>query len=203
MTIYTVIEPLWNQVFMYQNKSRKRILTAFRELLLHHDYCDITVLNIINQADVSKSTFYRHYTRKLDIFIDMHNGIFQTILQDFNTPEDWLHHKPHSAFIKMATIAVNKNGAGRSMIYMMGNDWGHASRLIRQNLADEIQLKLEAVFSEHTLLVPVADVSGAIAALHIDYITQLNQNSAAHSIEQQTQSLKNFTRAIINSSLKN
>ncbi len=54
----------------------------------------------------------------------MHNSIFQTILQDFNTPEDWLQHKPHSAFIKMTTIAVNKNGAGRSMIYMMGNDWG-------------------------------------------------------------------------------
>lgn len=186
---------------MHQNRSRSRILKAFRELLLNHDYCDISVLDIIETAEVGKSTFYRHYNRKLDVFIEMHKSIFHTIINDFNTAEDWLQHKPHSSFIKMAEIAVNKNGNGRSMIYKMGSDWPNASRLIRQTLALEIQLRLESVFSTADWKIPVEDVSGSIAALHIDYITQLNQRTGMHSIEQKTSSLQSITRAIINASL--
>ncbi|TCV20957.1 TetR/AcrR family transcriptional regulator [Vibrio crassostreae] len=187
---------------MKGNTSRNRILIAFRELLLIRDYCDITVSHIIEKAGVGKSTFYRCYNKKLDVFIEMHKIIFHSIFKNFNTKEEWLNHQPDISFVRMANIANNKSGNGRSMSYIMGSDWPNASRLIRYILANEIQLKLESVFGESAWLVPVSDVSGAIAALYIDYITLLSHNTREGTVEQRSHSLKIFTQSIIKESLK-
>ena len=45
-------------------KTRKAIYTAFLQLLNQEDYESITVQEIIDLADVGRSTFYSHYESK-------------------------------------------------------------------------------------------------------------------------------------------
>ncbi len=52
-----------------QRKTRAAILGAFRLLLEHTRYDHITVQNILEKADVGRSTFYAHFETK-DLLLD-------------------------------------------------------------------------------------------------------------------------------------
>ena len=47
-----------------QQKTRKNILIAFRNLLNRKNFCNITVQEIIDEANVGRSTFYSHFETK-------------------------------------------------------------------------------------------------------------------------------------------
>lgn len=48
-------------------KTRANIKNTFIELLLKKDFTDITVQNILDQALINRSTFYKHYSDKYEL----------------------------------------------------------------------------------------------------------------------------------------
>ena len=50
------------------NRTRKSLRDALIELILENHYDDITVQDILDRADVGRSTFYAHYRDKEDLF---------------------------------------------------------------------------------------------------------------------------------------
>ncbi len=69
-----------------QHKTRKAILCAFRALLEKKRYDKITVQEIIDAADVGRSTFYAHFETK-DLLLDaMCAEIFHHIFEDDPCP---------------------------------------------------------------------------------------------------------------------
>ncbi len=59
-----------------QRKSREAIYQAFSQLLLHKRYEQITVQDIIDEADISRSTFYAHFETKDMLLKAMCGDIF-------------------------------------------------------------------------------------------------------------------------------
>lgn len=49
-------------------RTRDALLAAFRDLVLEHGYDGITVLDVIERANVGRSTFYEHFENKDHIF---------------------------------------------------------------------------------------------------------------------------------------
>ncbi len=69
-----------------QKKTRREILSAFRSLLERKRYDRITVQEIIDGADVGRSTFYSHFETK-DLLLDaLCNEIFNHIFEDDPCP---------------------------------------------------------------------------------------------------------------------
>lgn len=62
-----------------QRKSREAIFRAFSNLLKHKRYEHITVQDIIDEADVSRSTFYAHFETKDMLLKAMCSDIFDHI----------------------------------------------------------------------------------------------------------------------------
>jgi AcrR family transcriptional regulator len=49
-------------------RTQDDLLTAFRDLVLSRGYDDVTVSDIVERANVGRSTFYEHFENKDDLF---------------------------------------------------------------------------------------------------------------------------------------
>lgn len=69
-------------------KTRTAIFNAFYKLIQKHDYSKISIQNIIDQANIGRSTFYEHFETKDELLhtmcLDMFNHIFQSRSTDEN-----------------------------------------------------------------------------------------------------------------------
>ncbi|MCR4867788.1 MAG: TetR/AcrR family transcriptional regulator [Lachnospiraceae bacterium] len=65
-----------------QKKTRKAIYGAFTELLKKESYSKITVQQIIDLADIGRTTFYSHFETKDDLLNALCSDIFDHVFSD-------------------------------------------------------------------------------------------------------------------------
>ena len=80
-----------------QRKTREAIFNAFSELLETNKYEHITVQDIIDKADIGRSTFYAHFETKDMLLKEMCDDIFNHIFDDelcvYNEDSDGIQSK--------------------------------------------------------------------------------------------------------------
>lgn len=62
-----------------QKKTRKAIFTAFTELIKEESYSKITVQQIIDKADIGRTTFYSHFETKDELLNAFCTDIFDHV----------------------------------------------------------------------------------------------------------------------------
>ncbi len=65
------------------NRTAAAILAAFNRLIVEHDFQRISVEMIMQEADVSRSTFYRHFKDKYEVM----NANYKDLLDHYISPE--------------------------------------------------------------------------------------------------------------------
>ena len=70
-----------------QRKTRKAIFDAFTKLLEDKSYSGITVQEIIDEADISRSTFYSHFETKDELLRELCTEIFEHVFSDHISKE--------------------------------------------------------------------------------------------------------------------
>ena len=73
-----------------QIKTRKAVFNAFIELLDEKGYADITIQDIIDRADIGRSTFYSHFQTKEDLLSVICEEIFLHVFAEHGEKEE--HH---------------------------------------------------------------------------------------------------------------
>ena len=72
-----------------QRKTRQAIYGAFEELMADAQYSQITVAQIIERADIGRSTFYDHFETKDDLLaqmcVEMFDHIFEGVSEQCET----------------------------------------------------------------------------------------------------------------------
>lgn len=70
-----------------QKKTQRAIFTAMNQLLLRKRYDKITIMDILQEADISRSTFYDHFTCKDELIKRMNEALFQHVFTSPLTTE--------------------------------------------------------------------------------------------------------------------
>lgn len=71
-----------------QNKTRKAILSAFEELISKKPYKNITVQEIIDRADVGRTTFYAHFETKDGVLDELCASLFSHVFDEAPVREE-------------------------------------------------------------------------------------------------------------------
>ena len=138
-------------------RTREQLRLALLELMSEKLYGDITVQDILDRANIGRSTFYGHYLAKDDLLASslqwMINGLHQSTLETSSgqsillpSLELFRHVKLHQRLYK-ALI------------------WGRGIDLVAKNL----QTQLSAVV-EHNLLVLAPDTPAATVAATSNFV---------------------------------
>ena len=67
-----------------QRKTRQAIYQAFEDLMAEMHYSAVTVVQIIERADIGRSTFYAHFETKEDLLDDMCTDMFGHVFEGVN-----------------------------------------------------------------------------------------------------------------------
>ena len=81
-----------------QRRTRSLIFTAFSALLERKSYSSMTVQDIIDEADIGRSTFYAHFETKDELLKALCTDIFEHVFSEEIMSEEKHDFSQHSTF---------------------------------------------------------------------------------------------------------
>ncbi|ACS80805.1 TetR/AcrR family transcriptional regulator [Maridesulfovibrio salexigens] len=147
-------------------RSRKQIKEALQKLLRSKSYGEISVGEIVEQADVGRSTFYRHFKSKADVMVDLHGDMFAKIFEELHSPEDWLAGHSAKIICKMFDTHLNSQATKTSIAGNIGADLDYIMRGVVSLLGKSIQTGLEKTFANTSSSVPFPVTASSIAGIY-------------------------------------
>ena len=130
-----------------QKKTREAVFRAFTELLAHKSYSSITVQEIIDAADIGRSTFYSHFETKDDLLKALCTDIFEHVFSEDLMKErthdfsggtrDVSHRVTHILYhLQDSRAYIRGILAGESGELFMRYFRGYLEKLFSESLAD-------------------------------------------------------------------
>jgi AcrR family transcriptional regulator len=185
-------------------RTRDLLQKALIDLIDEQGYDSVTVQDIVDRANVARTTFYVHFTSKDDLFISCH----EAIVSDFQSGP--LRPHPLSREELLSPTVPPGMGAAyrhlveaRSRLYpiFQGKDGSLILRRIRDWSAREIEANLRAVFDETTSAVPFDLLANYLAGAQIALMQWWLEKRQPHTPEQLAQMLHRLQRAAIRDAL--
>ncbi len=89
-------------------KSKKSIKNALSRLLLKKDFEQITVTEVVKEAEVNRSTFYAHYNNMTEVLEEIETRVAEGILNSFMSYQESVMENP-TPFLKSIAGLLQKD----------------------------------------------------------------------------------------------
>jgi AcrR family transcriptional regulator len=179
-------------------RTRELLQKALIELIGEHGYDAITIQDIVDRANVGRTTFYKHYNSKDDLFMSCH----EAVLSDFHmsplhplSREELLSPEAPSAM----KMAYNHLDEARTRLYpiFQGKDGALILRQIRDRSVQEIETNLRAVFAEADSLIPLDMLAHYLVGAQLALVQWWLEKRRPHTPDTLTQTLHSLQCAAI------
>ena len=151
-------------------RTRELLQKALIELISESGYDAITIQDIVDRANVGRTTFYLHYNSKDDLFVSCH----EAIVREFPSGPLFSHPLSREELLSSeappgATLAYQHLHDAQARLYpiFQGKDSPLILRQIRDRSAQAIEANLRAVFSESECTIPFDVLSTYLAGAHL------------------------------------
>ena len=179
-------------------RTRERLQKALIELISERGYDAITIQDIVDRANVGRTTFYLHYRSKDDLFMSCHEAIVSEFrigpLHPLSREELLSPEAPPGM-----TTAYRHLLDARALLYpiFQGKDSLLFVRRIRDRSAQEIEASLRAVFAEADSTIPFDVLANYLAGAQIALVQWWLERRQPNTPEKLAQTFHRLQRAAI------
>jgi AcrR family transcriptional regulator len=179
-------------------RTREVLQKALFDLIHERGYDAITIQDIVDRANVGRTTFYLHYSSKDDLFMSCH----EAIVSEF-------HLGPHHPLSRDALLS-SEAPAGIASAYrhladvrtvlhpiFQGKDSQLILRRMREWSAQEIEASLRAAFGGAQSTIPLDVLANYLAGARIALVQWWLKRRQSHTPEDLAQSFHRLQRAAI------
>lgn len=126
------------------SRTKNIIFEAFNNLLMNKNYSKITIQEIIDEANIGRSTFYNHFETKDDLLNGLCIDLFEHVFISGSTPECDHNFPANRGNLKdqISHILYHLQNKKKNMIGLLSSDSGeffysyfrlHFSKWVREN----------------------------------------------------------------------
>ncbi len=179
-------------------RTRELLQKALIELIAERGYDAITIQDIVDRANVGRTTFYLHYNSKDELFMSCH----EAIVREFHI--GLLHPLSREELLSPEippemTSSYRHLEEGRALLYPIfhGKDSQLILRQIRDRSAREIETNLRATFDEADSTIPLDILANYLVGAQIALMQWWLEKHRSYTPDNLTQTLHRLQRAAI------
>jgi AcrR family transcriptional regulator len=181
-------------------RTRELLQQALIELISERGYDAITIQDIVDRANVGRTTFYLHYSSKDDLLMSCH----ETIVSEFHFGPLYPHPlsreellSPEASPGMTKAYRHLKDAWVRLYPIFQGKDGPLILRRIRDWSAQEIEANLRAAFAETDSTIPLDVLANYLAGARIALVQWWLEKRQPHTPENLAQTFQRLQRAAI------
>lgn len=178
-------------------RTRELLKNALLQLIDEKAYDAITIQDIVERANLGRSTFYLHYESKDDLLLDHHNDFSATMMLRLLTFEEMMGTIPPVEIENfLQELADHKpmyfaiTGAKDADLIMNG---------VRQQMVDVLTDNLQTIFADKTANCAMELLVNYIIGAHLSLIDWWLNNRNHYSAEDVAKLMHQLQRAAIQS----
>jgi AcrR family transcriptional regulator len=180
-------------------KSRDLLQRALGRLISEKPFSKITVQEIIDRANVGRTTFYAHFQSKEDLFVSGHDGMIEMIVNSFITPEGALRPEPSPQILRfLSGIDLN-----RDTYYFLtrGSGMSDVRQLLKERIAAQLAARLHECYREDESAIPFEVLGQNVGASMMTLINWWMVKRTPYSAQEMTTMLHQMNYAVLRSAL--
>lgn len=148
------------------NRTRRLLQQAFIELLRERGYDRITVRDIVDRANVGRSTFYQHYKSKDELFIACH----ESFADSFGLWAGLFSPDPPEGLVRAFRHLREVRRALHPVFHGHVRDGGTIVRLLRESCARKIEAGLRPALADGETVRSLEVVANFLAGAQIGLV---------------------------------
>lgn len=181
-------------------RTRELLQKALIKLIGERGYDAITIQDIVDRANLGRTTFYQHFSSKDDLFMSCH----EAIVSEFQFGPFHPHPLSREDLLSAEappTMALAyqhlEEARTRLASIFQGRDGPQILRQIRDRSAREIEANLRAAFVEADSTIPLDMLANYLAGAQIALLQWWLEKRRPHTPENLAQIFHRIQRAVI------
>jgi AcrR family transcriptional regulator len=180
-------------------RTRELLQKALRELIDKQGYEAITVQDIVDHANVARTTFYAHFTSKDDLFMSCHEAILGELhfgpLHPLSREQILSPDAPPS--MTLVYQHLDEARAMLSPIFQGHDGLQYLRRILREWSAQNIEANLRSAFADTASTIPLDMLANYLAGAQIALVHWWLEKRQSHTPESLAQTFHRLQRAAI------
>jgi AcrR family transcriptional regulator len=177
-------------------RTRELLQKTLIELISERGYDAITIQDIVDRANVGRTTYYLHYRSKNELFMSCH----EAVVSEFHSLHSRAREELLSPEAPPGMISAYRHLLdARALLYPIfhGKDGPLILRRIRDRSAQEIEASLRAAFAEADSIIPFNVLANYLAGAQIALVQWWLEKRQPHTPENLAQTFHRLQRAAI------
>lgn len=162
-------------------RTRQLLLDALLELILEKDFDSVTVQDVIDRANVGRSTFYAHFQDKEDLLLSGFEHL-KTQLEEHLMSDSVTSDSPWAMSLSMFQHAQEHRQIHKALAGKQGNNIGLTH--IQKYLFTYLHTHLKQTLSKRKKSIPPEILAQYVTGSFISLLTWWLENDSTYSAEQ-------------------